>query len=116
MKKIIILLAMVALIAGCSGMGGKATIDQAIQYRSGFNTMLSQWNTELAALPPADQKQWAVKAVPVVQGAVLALDTMDVAVGLGGQPTPETVQQYLIAKNKMIDLLAQLVLAKKGGK
>lgn len=105
----------VALVAGCTQLGKNPSIDQAIQYRSGFNTMLSQFNAELAAMPPADQKAWAQKAAPIVQAGVLALDTMDVAVGLGGQPSPETIQQYLTAKNQMIDLLAKLVLA-KGGK
>jgi hypothetical protein len=41
---------------------------------------------------------------------------MDIVVGAGGTPTPENIQAYLAAKNKMIDLLASLVLAKKGGK
>lgn len=114
-KTILVVMICLAMVVGCATMGGSPTLDTAIQYRSGFNTMLSQWNTELATLPPADQKAWAQKAVPVVQSAVLALDTMDIAVGLGGQPLPETVQQYLAAKNQMIDLLAKLVLA-KGGK
>lgn len=105
----------ILMLAGCANVGGKPTLDQAIQYRSGFNTMLAQWNTELTSLEPLEQKAWAQKAAPFVQSAVLALDTMDLAVGLGSTPSPETVQQFLVAKNKMIDLMAQLALA-KGGK
>jgi hypothetical protein len=41
---------------------------------------------------------------------------MDIAVGAGTSPTPENIQQYLTAKNQMIDLTAALILAKKGGK
>ena len=104
----------VMLLAGCANLGGKTSIDQAIQYRSAFNTVLGQWNTELSVLPPADQKAWATKAIPFVQAGVLALDTMDIAAGLGTAPTPENIQAYLTAKNRMIDLLAQLILAKKG--
>ena len=109
---IIVLLGFVCIGATCQRQG--LPVDSSIAYRSGFNTMLAQWNAELTAMPPADQKVWAQKALPIVQAGVLALDTMDIAVGLGGQPSPETVQQYLIAKNQMIDLLAQLILAKKG--
>ena len=106
-------LALAVMLAGCPA-GGKATIDQAIQYRAGFNTLLSQWNMELAGMPVDQQKMWAVKALPFVTGGVAALDTMDMVIGAGGTPTPENIQAYLVAKNKMIDLLASLVLAKKG--
>jgi uncharacterized protein YceK len=116
MRKITALFIVCALFVGCASMGGKTGIDQAIQYRAGFNTLLSQWNTELAAMPAESQKEWATKALPIVVAGVTALDTMDIVVGAGGTPTPENVQAYLNAKNKMIDLLASLVLAKKGGK
>ena len=104
------------MLAGCANMGGKSGIDQAIQYRAGFNTILSKWNIELVGMPVDQQKAWATKALPFVTGGVAALDTMDIVVGAGGTPTPENIQAYLVAKNKMIDLLASLVLAKKGGK
>ena len=112
-KAIVGILALVLLVA-CAQIQGVTSKDQAIQYRSAFNTMLGQWNTELAGLPLDQQKVWAQKSLPFVKSGVLALDTIDTAVGLGGNPTPETVQQYLVAKNAMIDLIAQLILAKKG--
>ena len=104
------------MLAGCANMGGKTSIDQAIQYRSAFNTLLGQFNSELAAMPAVQQKDWATKSLPIVQAGVLALNTMDIAVGAGTSPTPENIQQYLTAKNQMIDLTAALILAKKGGK
>ena len=116
MKKIIALLAMVVLVAGCAQMGAKTGVDQAIQYRSAFNTLLAQFNSELAVMPAPQQKEWATKSLPIVQAGILALNTMDLAVGAGATPTPQTVQQYLAAKNQMIDLTASLILAKKGGK
>ena len=110
-------LAMVLLALMLAGCGGKQTsIDQAIQYRGAFNTLLAQYNAELAAMPAVQQKDWATKSLPIVQAGVLALNTMDLAVGAGTPPTPETIQQYLTAKNQMIDLTAALILAKKGGK
>jgi hypothetical protein len=104
------------LLAGCAQTGAKTGIDQAIQFRSAFNTLLAQFNTELAAMPPDQQKVWAQKAVPFMQAGVLALNTMDIAVGAGSSPSPDTIQQYLAAKNQLIDLTASLILAKKGGK
>jgi hypothetical protein len=107
----------IILMAGCAALIGTNTpLDQAIQYRSAFNTMLAQWNLELSGMPIDQQKAWAQKAIPFVQAGVMALDTMDLTIGAGSQPTPDTIQQYLMAKNRMIDLLAQLILAKKGGK
>lgn len=111
---IVMLLGFVCIGATCQNHGINVPLDTAIQYRSAFNTMLMQWNSELATMPTTDQKLWAQKALPFVQAGVLALDSMDIAVGLGGQPSPETIQQYLAAKNQMIDLLAQLIVAKKG--
>jgi hypothetical protein len=116
MKTMAAICLLAVMVAGCAGLGGKTGIDQAIQYRAGFNTLLSQWNTEIAVMPAEAQKEWATKALPIVIAGVTALDTMDIVVGAGGTPTPENVQAYLNAKNKMIDLLASLVLAKKGGK
>ena len=107
---------LLALVAGCAQTGAKTGIDQAIQYRSAFNTLLGQFNSELAAMPAVQQKDWATKSLPIVQAGVLALNTMDIAVGAGTSPTPENIQQYLTAKNQMIDLTAALILAKKGGK
>ena len=112
----VMLLGFLAVGATCQQPGVNVPMDAAIQYRSAFNTMLMQWNSELAVMPPADQKVWAQKALPFVKSGVLALDSMDIAVGLGGQPSPETVRAYLAANNQMIDLLAQLILAKKGAK
>lgn len=108
---VVLMLAFFVMGAMCQGVTSK---DQAIQYRSAFNTMLAQWNAELAGLPLEQQKSWAQQSLPLVNSGVLALNTMDIAVGLGGQPTPETIQQYLAAKNAMIDLLAKLILTKKG--
>ena len=117
MKRLTIVpILLILLVVGCTNMSGKAGIDQAIQYRATFNTILSQWNIELSGMPVEQQKAWATKALPFVTGGVAALDTMDIVVGAGGTPTPENIQAYLAAKNKMIDLLASLVLAKKGGK
>jgi hypothetical protein len=115
MKKIIILLAMVALVAGCSGMGGKTSIDQAIQYRSLFNSTLSSFTTNLAAMPQPAQQKYAEMAVPFARSGVLALDTMDAMVAGGGALPAESVQQYLVAKNALIDLIAKMIL-EKGGK
>jgi hypothetical protein len=106
----------ILLIAGCTQMQGKSNIDNQIIYRSQFNTALQQLNFELGTMPPDTQKAWAQKAVPFVYACSLALDTMDMAIGTGSTPSPEDIQAFLKAKNQMIDVLAQIVLAKKGGK
>jgi hypothetical protein len=115
-KMAIVPILFIMLLAGCTQTGAKTGIDQAIQFRSAFNTLLAQFNTELSVMPPEQQKIWAQKAVPFMQAGVLALNTMDIAAGAGTSVSPETIQQYLTAKNQMIDLTASLILAKKGGK
>lgn len=114
--RLTVLVVLVALLVGCAGMQATTSLDQAIQYRGAFNTLLSQWNTELAGMPQPMQREWAQKAVPVVQAGVLALDTIDVMAGAGGTITADNVQVYLTSKNKLIDLISQLILAKKGVK
>jgi hypothetical protein len=104
------------LMLGCAQYQGKSTIDQQIMYRSQFNTALQQLNFELGTMAPEHQKAWAQKVVPFVTACAAALDTMDIVIGTGSSPSPENVQAYLTAKNQMIDVLAQIVLAKKGGK
>jgi hypothetical protein len=112
MKRFFCTITLLMLLTGCAGT--LSSIDQAIQYRSGFNTMLSQWNIELATLPPVEQKVWANQALPYIKAGVMALDTMDIVIQTGNTPSPENVQAYLQAKNAMIDLLAKLILTKKG--
>ena len=115
MKRFIAIPIILILLIGCSPMG-MTTKDQAIQYRSGFNTLLSQFNTELSVMPIDQQKIWAQRAIPFMQAGVLVLNTMDMQINAGGPITQENIQAYLAAKNNMIDLIANLVLAKKGGK
>jgi hypothetical protein len=105
----------ILLLAGCANMGGKTSIDQAIQYRSIFNSTLSSFSTNLAAMPQPAQQKYAAQALPFARSGVLALDTMDAMVAGGGTLPVESVQQYLIAKNALIDLIAKMIL-EKGGK
>jgi len=109
------LLCILLLVAGCSNMGGKTSIDQAIQYRSLFNSTLSSFTTNLASMPQPAQQKYAAMAVPFASSGVLALDTMDAMVAGGGTIDPASVQQYLVAKNALIDLIAKMIL-EKGGK
>ena len=105
----------VMLLVGCANMGGKTGIDQAIQYRSIFNSTLSSFSTNLATMPQAEQQKWASQALPFAKAGVLALDTMDAVVAGGGTLPADSVQQYLVAKNALIDLIAKMILV-KGGK
>lgn len=107
------LIIFILLVVGCVSTG-KTSKDMAIQYRSAFNTLLSQFNTELSVMPPAQQKEWAQKAIPFMSAGVLALQTMDMQANADAPISQETFQSYLNAKNQMIDLIANLVLAKKG--
>jgi hypothetical protein len=111
----IIPILLILLVTGCVTQG-QTIKDQAIQYRSAFNTVLSQFNTELAVMPIDQQKIWAQRAVPFMSAGVLALQTIDMQANAGAPVTQETIQAYLVAKNQMIDLIANLVLAKKGAK
>lgn len=111
MKKLIMLFLVCMIAVGCAGM--QTTKDQAIQYRQQFNILLGQWNTELMTLPEAQRIEWAQKSIPVVQSAVVALDTMDIVVGQGGAITADNIQVFLAAKNKLIDLIANLIATKK---
>jgi len=113
--RILLVVFVLAMVVGCATQG-KSNIDQAIQARAAFNITLGSFNTNLATLPAAQQTKYANKAVPVVKGGVLALDTMDAMVASGVSPTPETLQQYLAAKNALIDMIAQIVLEQKGVK
>lgn len=111
MKKFIVLLLFCVMFVSCAGF--QTTKDQAIQYRQQFNILLGQWNTELMTMPEGQRIEWAQKSVPIVQSAVVALDTMDMVVGQGGQLTSDNVQMFLAAKNKLIDLIANLIVFKK---
>lgn len=114
MKRAIpIIIVMLALI-GCAGQQ-VSNIDQAIQARAAFNIALGSFNANLVGMPEPLKTEYAAKAVPVVQSGVLALNTMDALVAAGSAPTPETLQQYLAAKNALIDMVAEMVI-KKGGK
>jgi hypothetical protein len=114
MKRLVLVLMVIGLLVGCGSLGGKAPIiDTAIQYRSTFNTLVASFSAEISTLPAEQQKVWAQQSLPFIQSGSLALDAMDVMVGTGGSPTPETVQQYIAAKNKLIDLLAKVILEKK---
>jgi alkyl sulfatase BDS1-like metallo-beta-lactamase superfamily hydrolase len=117
MRKIkwVVPLLCILLMAGCATQG-KSNIDQAIQARAAFNITLGSFNTNLATLPPASQAKYATKAVPIVKSGALALDTMDAMVAGGVSPTPESLQQYMAAKNALIDMIAQIVLEQKGVK
>ena len=109
-------LAMVLLalmLVACAGQ--QTNMDQAIQYRSLFNSTLSSFTTNLQTLPQPLQQKYATMAVPVASSGVLALDTMDAIVAGGGKIDPANVQQYLAAKNALIDLIAKMIL-EKGGK
>ena len=117
--RVVSILTVVCLVAACAGIQQtqpKSAIDTQIMYRSQFNTALQQLNFELSTMPPDQQKAWAQKVIPFVSACSVALDAMDVEIGTGSSPSPENVQAYLTAKNQMIDTLAQIVLAKKGGK
>lgn len=109
--KLTVVLIMCALLAACATA---PTIDTSIKYRSQFNALLSQFNLELAGMPLDQQKAWAQKAAPFVQTGATALDMMDITAGAGGTITPENLQQFMTAKNALIDLVANLVLSKKG--
>jgi len=111
MKRLLAVFLILGLFIGCAGV--QTTKDQAIQYRQQFNILLGQWNTELSTLPEAQRIDWAKKSVPVVQAAVIALDTMDIAVGQGGQLSADNIQAFLSAKNRLIDLIANLIASKK---
>ena len=115
MRKLTVLLIVCSLFVGCAGLGGKTGIDQAIQYRSIFNSTLSSFSTNLASMPQAEQQKWAAQALPFARAGVLALDTMDAVVAGGGTLPADSVQQYLVAKNALIDLIAKMILV-KGGK
>jgi len=112
------ILIVIGLVVGCAGLQGKPAIDQAIQFRSQFNLIVKQFSQELNVSPlPMEEKQaWADKAIPVVILISGILDTMDAMVATGGEITPDQLQGYLDAKNKLIDLLAKFILASKGGK
>jgi hypothetical protein len=112
--KVILPLLCILLLIGCVGQT-KTGIDQAIQYRSVFNSTLSSFTTNLATMPVASQQKYAAQAVPFAQAGVLALDTMDAIVAGGGAIPADSVQQYLAAKNALIDLVAKMIL-EKGGK
>ena len=112
--KVILPLLCILLVVGCIGQQ-KTGIDQAIQYRSIFNSTLSSFTTNLASMPVAAQSKYAAQAVPFAQAGVLALDTMDAIVAGGGTIPADSVQQYLAAKNALIDLIAKMIL-EKGGK
>ena len=116
MKRLTIIpLILMLLVAGCA-TSGTSTKDLAIQYRSAFNALLTQFDTELSTMPIDQQKSWAQKSVPFISAGVLALQTMDMQIGASGEMSQQTLQAYLTAKNQMIDLVANLMLAKKGGK
>jgi hypothetical protein len=112
--KVILPLLCILLLIGCANQQ-KTGIDQAIQYRSVFNSTLSSFTTNLAAMPVASQSKYAAQAIPFAQAGVLALDTMDAIVAGGGTIPTDSVQQYLAAKNSLIDLVAKMLL-EKGGK
>ena len=109
----IVMVALLALV-GCAGQQ-LSNVDQAIQARAAFNIALGSFNANLSTMPEPLKSEYAANAIPVVKSGVLALDTMDALVAAGATPTPETVQQYLKAKNALIDMIAEMVV-KKGGK
>ena len=113
--KRVLAVSLVVMLALVACQGRQTTIDQAIQYRAAFNAAVGSFYSELQALPQAQQKDFASKAVPIVTAGKLALDTMDSMVGAGQSITPDQVQAFLAAKNQMLDLLASIVVA-KGGK
>lgn len=104
----------VCLLAGCPGK--QTTIDQCIQYRSMFNSTLNSLSTNLATLPQPQQQKYAEMALPFASAGALALDMMDAATANGGQIPANELQKFLKAKNDLIDLVAKIILEKKGGK
>lgn len=112
--KLAVIAVVFALLAGCAGQQ-VSTLDQAIQARAAFNMALGSFNSNLVGMPEPLKTEYANKALPVVQSGVLALNTMDAMVAAGTAPTTETLQQYLAAKNALIDMVAEMVI-KKGGK
>lgn len=115
MKRLALVPIILILLVGCATQG-TTTKDMAIQYRSGFNALLTQFDSELSTMPADQQKVWAQRSVPFITAGTIALQTIDMQVGTTGQMSAEAFQAYLTAKNQMIDLVANLVLAKKGGK
>jgi hypothetical protein len=112
-NKIVFILLLLLLLAGCSLMGGQVTtIDQCIQYRAAFNSTLSSLTTNLASLPEPQRQKYASMAIPFAQAGMLALDLMDASVTSNGQIPPEAVQQYMASKNALIDLIAKMILEK----
>ena len=115
LKMAIIPVLFIMLLVGCAQTQGKTTIDQAIQYRSIFNSTLLSFETNLKTLPAASQYKYASMAVPFATAGMMSLDTMDMLAANGSAIDATTLQQYLAAKNAMIDLIAK-VMIEKGGK
>ena len=113
-KMAIIPVLFILLLAGCV-QTQKTTIDQAIQYRSIFNSTLLSFETNLKTLPAASQQKYASMAVPFATAGMMSLDTMDMLAANGSAIDATTLQQYLAAKNALIDLIAKIMI-EKGGK
>ena len=54
-------------------------------------------------------------AVPFATAGMMSLDTMDMLASAGSAIDATTLQQYLAAKNALIDLIAKIMI-EKGGK
>lgn len=114
LMKPVIPIIFILLILGCV-QTGKTPIDQAIQYRSLFNSTLLSFETNLKTLPAPSQQKYSAMAIPFAMAGMTALDTMDLLASAGNPIDQTTLQQYLTAKNNLIDIIAKIV-TEKGGK
>lgn len=114
LKMAIIPILFILLLAGCA-QTQKTSIDQAIQYRSIFNSTLLSFETNLKTLPVVSQQKYAAMALPFATAGMTTLNTMDMLASNGSAIDATTLQQYLAAKNALIDLIAKIMI-EKGGK
>lgn len=117
-KKLAVAIVAMLVAIGCAGLPGQATTpqsvrDQAIEYRAIFNAALQQFNSHLLDLPKEQQDEWRNKAIPIASAAVLVLNSIDMVAAGNGTIAPSEVQQFLIVKNQLIDLTANMILSTK---
>ena len=118
MKKIIILLAMVALVAGCTGQQVKTPDQMTAKERGAFtltlyNNAFANYNAQFAATPKPmapDMVNYFQGYKKVMEAAWPVISAYVSLVNIGGTPTPDQEAQIV----QLIYQLQAILIAKIG--